>query len=78
MNIETEVKKIISDHFGVAENEIQSFSHFQDDLNADPLSVADLVVSLEDKFKLKIPQEEIIKLNTVQDVIEFLEDHVVE
>lgn len=77
MNIETQVKKLISDHFGVAENEIQSSSHFQDDLNADPLSIADFVVSLEDKFKLKIPQEEIIKFNTVQDVVEFLEDQVI-
>lgn len=70
-----EVKKLISEQLGVEENSIQDSSHLADDLNADPLSIADLVVSLEDRFKVKIPQEEIIKFNTVADIVEFIEDH---
>lgn len=76
MNTLEEVKELISDQFGVEKGSISPDSHLQDDLNADPLSIADLVVSLEDKFKLKISQEEIIKFNLVSDIVEFLEDQM--
>ncbi|MEX0616776.1 MAG: acyl carrier protein [Candidatus Woykebacteria bacterium] len=76
MNTLEEIKELISGQFGVEKDSILPDSHLQDDLNADPLSIADLVVSLEDKFKLKIPQEEIIKFNKVSDIVEFIEDQM--
>jgi len=74
MNVLEQVKELISEQFGVEKESVGESSHLQDDLNADPLSVADLVVSLEDKFNIKIPQEEIIKFNTVSDIVNYVED----
>lgn len=76
MNVFEEVKELISEQFGVDKESVEGNSHLQDDLNADPLSIADLVVSLEDKFKIKIPQENIVKFNAVSDIVEFIEDQI--
>ena len=72
------LKKIIANQLGVEAETITLDSHFLDDLNADPLGMADLVVSIEDEFKIKIPQEEVIKFNTVGDVVNFLTDNMAE
>ncbi len=72
--IETKVKQIIARHLGVAEEEIQKDSHLQDDLNADPLGMADMVVSLEDEFKIEIPAEESQKFQTVEDIVTYIAD----
>lgn len=70
--------KIIAEQLGVETDQITNDSHFQDDLNADPLSMADLVVNIEDQFKIKIPQEELLRFNTVGDVANFLADNMTE
>ena len=78
MNITEEVKILISQHLGIEREKINSESHLQDDLNADPLGISDLIVSIESKFKIKIPQESIVKFNTVSDIVEFIEDQETE
>ncbi len=78
MNIIGEVKVLVSAQLGIEEEEVHSDSHLQDDLNADPLGIADLVVSIEDKFKIKIPQESVVKFNTVSDIVDFIEDQEAE
>lgn len=78
MNITNEVKTLISQQFGIEKEKINSDSHFQDDLNTDPLEILDLIVSIEEKFKIKIPQENIVKFNTVSDIVEFIEDQETE
>lgn len=72
------LRKIIAEQLGVDENQINEGSHFQDDLNADPLSMADLVVNIEEKYNIKIPQEELVKFATVGDVANFLADNMTE
>lgn len=72
------LKKIIADQLGVESDQITEKSHFQDDLNADPLSMADLVVTIEDQFNVKIPQEELRHFTTVGDVANFLTDNMTE
>ena len=78
MNIIDELKILISQQFGIEEEKINSDSHLQDDLNADPLGISDLIVSIENKFKIKIPQESIVKFNNVSDIVEFIEDQETE
>ncbi|MDP2671398.1 MAG: acyl carrier protein [bacterium] len=70
------IRKIVANHLGVDEAEISSESHLQDDLNSDPLSMADLVVSLEDEFNVKISPEENGKFNTVGDIEIFIADQI--
>jgi len=78
MDITDEVKVLISQQFGIEKEKIDSNSHLQNDINADPLGISDLVVSIEEKFKIKIPQENIVKFNTVFDIVEFIEDQETE
>lgn len=74
MSVFEEVRELISEQLGIEKEAVQKDSHLQDDLNSDPLSIADLAVSLEDKFSIKIPQETLVKFNTVSDIVELIED----
>lgn len=76
MNVEEKVKKIVSQYLGVPEDEIKAESYLQDDLNSDPLSLADLVITLEDEFKVQIPPEESQKFEKVEDIINFIADKI--
>lgn len=78
MTINETLKNLIAEQLGVELETITPNSHFQDDLNADPLSMADLVVSIEEKFNVKVPQEELIKFATVGDIANFLTDNMAE
>lgn len=76
MNVEEKVRKIVSERLGVAEEEIKPTSHLQDDLNSDPLSLADLIVSLEDEFSINIPSEEGSKFQEVGDIVNYVADKI--
>jgi acyl carrier protein len=78
MTVIEKLKTIIGEQLGVDPVTVTPESHFQDDLNADPLSIADLVVNIEEQFKLKIPQEELVKFQTVGDIANFLNDNMAE
>ena len=68
------LKKLISTKLGVDETEITSKSHLQKDLNADPLSIADLIVGVEENFNIKIPNDVAAKILTVEDILNFITD----
>ena len=68
------LKKIISSQLGVDETEIALTSHLQEDLNADPISIADLIVRIEDEFNIKIPQGHLVNFLTVDDILNFISD----
>ncbi|MCL4432502.1 MAG: acyl carrier protein, partial [Epsilonproteobacteria bacterium] len=48
-------------------------SKFVEDLGADSLDVVELVMALEEKFDIEIPDDEAEKIQTVQDVINYIE-----
>lgn len=70
----TRLKKITSVQLGVDEAEITPTSHLQEDLNADPISIADLIVRIEEEFNLKIPQGVATNFLTVGDILNFISD----
>lgn len=78
MTLNESLKNLIAEQLGVEVETITANSHFQDDLNADPLSMADLVVNIEEKFHVKVPQDELLKFATVGDVANFLTDNMAE
>ena len=49
---------------------------FTDDLGADSLDTVELVMDLEEVFNITIPEEDQEKLRTVQDAIDYLEQHL--
>lgn len=76
MSVVTEIKEIISNHLGIPLDEVDLDAYLQDDLNADPLTLADLIVSLEDKFKIEIPPSESHKFEKVEDVVNYIADKI--
>jgi len=69
------VKQIISDQLGVSLDEVRSESSFIDDLGADSLDIVELVMAMEEAFETDIPDEEAEKIQTVQDAINYIQQH---
>lgn len=70
-----EMKELIAEGLNIDESRITEDASFKDDLGADSLDLFELVMSLEDKYDVEIPSEELEKLLTVGDVIKYIEEH---
>ena len=68
------IKKIIVEQLGVNEDQVKPEAKFIEDLGADSLDTVELVMALEEKFETEIPDEDAEKLQSVGDVIKFVED----
>ncbi|KPL19509.1 MAG: acyl carrier protein [candidate division Zixibacteria bacterium SM23_81] len=76
MSIETKVKEIIVEQLGVDAKQVTDGASFVDDLGADSLDTVELVMALEEKFSIEIPDEDAEKITTVGDAIEYLKKNV--
>ncbi len=70
------VKKIVVDRLGVEESEVTLEASFKDNLGADSLDIVELVMELEDEFDLEISDEDAEKINTVGEVVEYINAHL--
>src|SRR3982751_1244556 len=70
--IEEKVKKIIIEQLEVAPDKVKLEASFADDLKADSLAVVELVLALEEQFKIEIPDEDTEKIKTVGDAINYI------
>ena len=68
------MKSIIAEQLNIDASEITLESSFKDDLNADSLDLFEMVMALEDNYGVEIPSEDIEKLLTVGDVVNYLKD----
>ena len=72
------MREIISEQLNCEAESIQPETSFKEDLGADSLDLFELVMSLEEEYGVEIPSEDLEKLLTVQDVIDYLKDKGVE
>lgn len=72
--IESKVKAIIVEKLGVDENDVTMEASFTNDLGADSLDTVELIMDLENKFNVTIPDEEAEKIVTVGDAVKFIEN----
>ncbi len=70
------LKKIIVDQLGVDESEVVPNASFVEDLNADSLDLVELIMSLEEEFKVQISDEDAEKSTTVQEAEDYIEEHL--
>lgn len=70
------LKKIIVEQLGVEESEVVPSASFTEDLNADSLDLVELIMSLEEEFKLQISDEDAEKITTVGEAEEYIEEHL--
>lgn len=75
-NVEERVKKIVVEQLGVKEEEVNTEASFVDDLGADSLDTVELVMALEEEFKIEIPDEEAEKITTVQQAVNYINAHM--
>lgn len=78
MTLEEKVKQIVVESLHSSESEVKPEAHFVNDLGADSLDQAELMMNIEDAFKdyigENIPEEDAEKFETVGSVIEFLRE----
>lgn len=71
--VEEKVKAIIVEKLGVEESEVTREASFTNDLGADSLDTVELIMEFEKEFGISIPDEDTQNINTVNDVIEYIE-----
>jgi acyl carrier protein len=74
-NIESQVKSIIADQLGVGEDEIKAESSFIEDLGADSLDIVELLMEMEEKFDIEIPEDDAANIKTVGDAVNYINTH---
>ncbi len=67
------VKEIVADQLDVALDEVDESKSFTDDLQADSLAIVELVLALEEKFDVKIPDDDVDKIKTVGDAVKYID-----
>ena len=71
-DIERDLKSLISEKLTIFSEKVTPETEFIKDLNADSLDIVELIMAVEDKFDLEIPDEDPEKIRTVQEAMDYL------
>ncbi len=71
--IRSDLAVIVNEIAGIPVEDVQLDKSFTDDLDVDSLSMVEVVVAAEEKFDVKIPDDEVKNLKTVGDAVAFIE-----
>ena len=74
MEVFEEVRDVVVEQLSVAPDAVKIDSKIIEDLGADSLDVVELVVALEEKFGIEIPDSEAEKLISIKDVVTYIEN----
>lgn len=70
------IKAILIDQLDADEDVVTMNASITDDLGADSLDVADIVMSLEEEFDIEVPDDQVVNMKTVGDIVKYIEDNV--
>jgi acyl carrier protein len=68
------IKELVAEKVGVDPEDISMETSFADDLEADSITLFELVMAIEDEFDIEVDDESIEKIETVGDIVKYLED----
>ncbi|MDQ7044595.1 MAG: acyl carrier protein [Sulfurimonas sp.] len=68
-----DIKEVVVEQLSVNVDEVKNDAKFVEDLGADSLDVVELVMALEEKFDIEIPDDEAEKIQTLNDVVAYIE-----
>ena len=69
------IKEIVADSLGADVESLTAETSFKEDLGADSLDLFELTMALEDEYGIEIPSEDLEKIVTVGDVVEYVNAH---
>lgn len=67
-----QVKEILVERLDIDEDDITTEAHLRDDLKADSLDLVELIMDLEERFGVKISDEEAQGIGTVGEAVDFI------
>lgn len=71
------IKEIIEEQLGIHESDRISFETLlRDDLDADSLDAAEIIMSIEDEFDVEIPDSVAERFESVGDIVSYVEKHI--
>ena len=68
----TGLAEIVEEVTGIEPSEVTPEKSFVDDLDIDSLSMVEIAVQTEDRYGVEIPDEDLAKLRTVQDAVDYI------
>ncbi|WP_318011017.1 acyl carrier protein [Clostridium sp. FP1] len=72
------IRATIASQLSIDEEEIKMESSFMNNLGADSLDIVELIMALEEEYEIEIPDEDVEKIATVGDVVEYIKAHIEE
>lgn len=75
-SVEKRVMEIIVEQLKVDPEVVALEAHFIDDLGADSLDLVELIMAMEEEFSLEISDEDAEKIQTVQDAVNYITEHM--
>jgi acyl carrier protein len=73
MDVFERLKQLVVDQLSVTPEQVTKEAKFQDDLGADSLDVVELIMKIEEEFKIQIPDDEAEKIASVGDAVSHIE-----
>ncbi|GAA7087229.1 acyl carrier protein [Helicobacter pylori] len=70
-----DIQAVIAEQLNVDVAQVMPEAEFVKDLGADSLDVVELIMALEEKFGIEIPDEQAEKIVNVGDVVKYIEDN---
>ena len=75
-NIRDTIRQSVHRITGIAPGDIQDSSNYREDLGLDSLSALEVMVDIEYAFKIKVSEERLQTIETVQDTIQLVQEHL--
>ena len=72
------IKKILVDQLDADEDAVTMEASITDDLGADSLDIADIVMSIEEEFDVEVLDDQLQNIKVVGDIVKYIEDKVEE
>ena len=70
------IVQIIAEELNIETDELTMDTHITDDLNADSLDAMEVILKIEEEFDVEIPDDIVQTIQTISDLVEFLDNHV--
>ena len=70
-----QIKEILKDTMDIDESKITLDAKLKEDLELDSLDSVELIMSAEEEFGIEIPDEDVMNIKTVNDIVNYIEEH---